>query len=68
MKIDAIKIINHIMKQIHIKKLYTLCNETHLLKHEILLFYEETATHIFKCTLKYISLYYSRSTKWTILR
>lgn len=47
MKIDVIKIINHIMKLMHIKKLYTLCNETHLLKHEILIFYAESATRIF---------------------
>jgi len=46
MEIDAIRIINHIKKQIHIKKLYTLCNETHLLSRETLLFYRETATHI----------------------
>lgn len=46
MKVDAIKIINHIVKQIHIKRLCTLCNETHLLKHDILIFYLEKLQHI----------------------
>lgn len=47
MKIDVIKTINRIMKLMYIKKLYTLCNETHLLKYEILIIYVESATRIF---------------------